>query len=189
MGCFAWCERLWRSRSFASQDFRVYEEQQREDKCAQPEIELKRASEMRGAPESLLSGSGAGEGVGEAKRTGERSEKWSVFGSAPALLTIKEVLPGVRDDQSTAGAAGPALSPATATVTSSLCHTKGSLWRRLWRRWWRWWGVFWMGSRERHGILMGVERAGEEVRWWGWMEEARTAPRVRRRHHCRGLFI
>lgn len=27
--------------------------------------------------------------------TGERSEKWSVFGSALALLTIKEVLPGV----------------------------------------------------------------------------------------------
>lgn len=33
--------------------------------------------------------------VGGAKRTGERSEKWSVFGSTPALLMFKEVLPGV----------------------------------------------------------------------------------------------
>lgn len=145
---------------------------------------------MRGAPESLLSGSGVREGVGEAKRTGERSEKWSVFGSAPALLTIKEVLPGVRDDQSTAGAAGPALSPTTATVTSSLCHTKGSLWRRLWRRWWRrWWG----------GVLDGFERTawhfnggGESWRGGevvGLDGGSAYSPRVRRRHHCRGLFI
>lgn len=108
--------------------------------------------------------------------TGERSEKWSVFGSALALLTIKEVLPGVQDDQSTAGAAGHALSPTTATVTSSLCQTKGSLWQRRRCNEGRRGAEVLDGSRERHGILMGVERAGEEARWWGWMEETRTAP-------------
>lgn len=66
------------------------------------------------------------------RATGERSEKWSVFGSALALLTIKEVLPGVRDDQSTAGAAGnlpprppPPPSPLLAAKQKARCGSGG----------------------------------------------------------------
>lgn len=64
--------------------------------------------------------------------------------------------------------------------------------KRLVVRWGEWGHSRLDGSRERHGILMGVERAGEERRWWGWMEGAHTQAHTYtqvQQHHCRGLFI
>lgn len=65
-----------------------------------------------------------------AKRAGEGSEKWSIFGSTPALLMLRRC----SQRSKTTGADPPPLPPITNASSSfsprhsasSLCHTKGS---------------------------------------------------------------
>lgn len=129
--------------------------------------------------------------VRRAERTGERSEKWSIFGSTPALLMLRRCS---QRSETTSQQQELSLHPPQPPAPSSGLSLPVSvpLLRATQKACWGGGGRRWDGSRERHGILMGMERVREERRWWGWMEEAHTqtctCTRVRQ-HHCGGLFI
>lgn len=124
-----------------------------------------------------------------AERTEERSEKWSVFGSTSTLLMLRRCSQRsetTSQQQELFSSTHPLLPPSGSLSQTQYLFSvphKSLVWGRGGRLY---------GSRERHGILMGVERVREDRRWWGWMEQAHTQTCTYtqvQQHHCRGLFI